>query len=468
MRFPIGLTLITAAVALAAVLVAGVLLVNPNRPLLKEAQLEPETISPNADGVDDVTEVTYTLTRNAFVSIILTHNTDGTQYVFRDHERRTADTYRVLFSGVVGGYTLPGETVEGEVLRRLIPNGEYTWTFNAVAQDDGETAEITGTLIVVDGDAPLPEMTSFEVVPDVFTPNQDGVQDRVMINVYLTKPADLTVYLLDENNRQLPIAPRDECREAGEAGRHCFDYEGGVDIGADPPPDGTYTVVARAQDATGQVVERKASLTIRDGGKPRAEIVGQPTGADVVFVTIPYDDRYYAGIDTPGDLIPPPDTPESRSLLPITIPIGDLLVFKLTVYNYGPTPIRTSGPWPGTVYQQAQMAASLGAHEQSGVWRVGIQCETSAQSYPWRWAIGTPDDLFTETDPRNGNTYYYLAPGQKAEVWGAVRMTDLVITRNPQACWAGLIHEDVEVSLQNTNVGRREVELADLGASADN
>ena len=47
-------------------------------------------------------------------------------------------------------------------------------------------------------------------------------------------------------------------------------------------------------------------------------------------------------------------------------------------------------------------------------------------------------------------------------------MTELVETRNPQACWAGLIHEDVEISLQNSNVGRREVELADLTSSEDN
>jgi hypothetical protein len=36
--------------------------------------------------------------------------------------------------------------------------------------------------------------------------------------------------------------------------------------------------------------------------------------------------------------------------------------------------------------------------------------------------------------------------------------------RNPQNCWAGLIHEDVEISIRNNNVGQREVELVDPSA----
>jgi hypothetical protein len=38
-------------------------------------------------------------------------------------------------------------------------------------------------------------------------------------------------------------------------------------------------------------------------------------------------------------------------------------------------------------------------------------------------------------------------------------MTELIEARNPQACWVGLIHEDVEVSIRNARVGAREVEL---------
>ena len=52
MRFPIGLTVIAAALTLAIMLVVGTLLINPDRPLLPNAQFSLEMISPNADGVD--------------------------------------------------------------------------------------------------------------------------------------------------------------------------------------------------------------------------------------------------------------------------------------------------------------------------------------------------------------------------------------------------------------------------------
>jgi hypothetical protein len=461
MRFPIWLTLIAAVITLGLVLGVGQMLIWPERPLIASAGFSLETISPNADGIDDVTEFAYEITRNASVTVALEHP-DGEQYYFRQDERRTAGEYQVLFSGVVDGYTLPGEDIGGEVLRRLIPDGEYTWRLRAVAQDDGEIAEVTGALSVVDADADLPEMIEFTVGPSEFSPNQDGVNDRVFINVVLTKDAGLTVYLVDEDGQRSYVARREEGRQAGEAGRHVFDYDGGVDIGADPPPDGDYTVVALARDDVGQEIRRTASLTIVDGGKPRAEIRGQPTGPTVVFVPQPYEERFFSSLDTGlGDLIEPPQGPETLRVGAVTVPLGDLLVFRLTVYNYGAAPIRTSGPPPGTVYEQTQRAASLGEYEQAGVWRVGIECETSELSYPWRWAIGTEDDLYTVIDPATGNEFSYLPPGAQSVVWGAVRLTEIRPTRNPQLCFAGLIHEQVEISLQNSFVDPREITIAD-------
>ncbi len=457
---PIWLTLLAAVVALLVVLVIGSVLIQPPRSLLVGAGFSPETISPNADGIDDVTQFDYEISEAARVSLAF-ESEKGEVYFFRESEPRAAGEYSVLFSGVVDGFSLPDDEVFGEILRRLIPNGVYSWHFTVEAQDSGETAFASGTLVIENGDSPLPEMAEFTVSPEVFTPNQDGIADRVMINIFTTKDAELDVYLVNAEGERLPIARREEGRLDGEAGRHIYDYEGGVDIGADPPPDGSYMVVAEARDTEGQITQRRAELTIINGGKPRAEIIGQPTGATVVFDVYEYSDET-------ADFVAPPDDPESVNFLPITMPLDDILVFKLTIENYGVAPIRTSGPPPGTVYEQTELSSSFGEYEQSGVWRVGIQCETSEESYPWRWAIGTDDDLYTETDPTTGNSYSYLAPGERAVVWGGIRMTELIPTANPQACWAGLIHEDVEITLQNNNVGRREIELADLTGSTDN
>ncbi|MBZ0295155.1 MAG: hypothetical protein K8L99_21500 [Anaerolineae bacterium] len=457
MRIPVWLVVVAAVFGALLILVVGQIVLQPDLPLITEAAFTPDVITPNADGQDDITTFRYTLTRNANVSLRF-EGEDGSVYLFRQDQPRIPDDYQVDFSGVVDGYLLPGEEIQGEVLRRLMPNGTYTWRLVAVDGQSEKTEERSGTLVIADGDLPLPEITAFTVAPDVFTPNQDGISDHTEVNAYLEKAADLSVFLVDDEGQRIFITPRQEGRKPGEAGRHGFDYDGGVSLGADPPSDGTYTVVARAQDAEGQVIQRTASLTIRDGGKPRAEIVPQSVGADVLFMVQPYDEQFHTEAEHPSDLMPLPEGSGDANLTSLTVPLGDMLVFKLTVENYSDIPIRTSGPPPGTVYDQTQRAATLDAFDESGAWRVGVDCTTAESDYPWRWAIGTAEDLVEELDPVSGNTYYYLPAGKRAVIWGGIRMTELE-ARNPQNCWAGLIHEDV--SVVNQNVGNREIELVD-------
>jgi hypothetical protein len=94
----------------------------------------------------------------------------------------------------------------------------------------------------------------------------------------------------------------------------------------------------------------------------------------------------------------------------------------------------------------------------SGVWFVGIQCDTSETSFPYRWAIGTPEQLSRVNDD-TGQSLYYLLPGQRATVWGAVQMSKLVRSRNPTECYAALIHEDKEIPPLQSRVGPIKVEL---------
>ena len=106
-----------------------------------------------------------------------------------------------------------------------------------LAQDvaSGAGDERSGTFTVHDADSPLPQLSTFSVWPDVFTPNQDGISDRTEINAFLDKGARLQVWLVGKDGQRIYVAPRKEGRKPGEPGRHIFDYEGGVDLGADPP-----------------------------------------------------------------------------------------------------------------------------------------------------------------------------------------------------------------------------------------
>jgi hypothetical protein len=383
--------------------------------LLTNVSFDRDRITPNADGDTDVLKITYTLNRSADVSIIF-EDEIGNRYTFRDHARRGPSVekpYEVLFSGVVDGYTLPGEAFDQfDVENRVLQDGDYVWTVEA-RDEAGHIERVEGSLIITDADSALPELRNFSVSPPLFTPNRDGISDRAKINVALSKDdTSLAVYLLDEAGTRYPVE-RDEqtlARE-GQAGLYAFDYDAGVDDGAQPPPDGTYTVYAEAQDAVGQRTLAQTTLTIQDGGVPMAYIFN----GEVEW--------------------------SSKS-----VPLGETLFFTLTVDNDGPAPIRTSGPPPGTVYANDQNYATLGEYIQSGVFRVGMHCENATTNYPWRWAVGNDSVL----ERRDG--HLYLPPFTRAVVTGGVRFVDVVGARNPQYCWAGLIHEDVQISPVNDRV----------------
>jgi len=384
-------------------------------PLLTKVSFDRDRITPNADGSSDVLKVTYNLNRSAEVSIKF-EDAEGNRYTFRDHARRGPSVdkpYQVLFSGVVDGYTLPGESFDAfNVEKRVLQNGDYTWMVEAT-EETGHTEQVTGSLIIADADAALPELKNFSVSPNPFTPNRDGITDRAKINVFLSKDnTSLSVYLLDEDGTRYPVE-RDEQTLArqGKRGLYAFDYDAGGDDGAQPPPDGSYVVYAEAEDAVGQRTVATTTLTIQEGGVPMAYIFN----GEVEW--------------------------SSKS-----VPLGETLTFTLTVENDSPAPIRTSGPAPGTVYQSDQNYASLGEYIQAGAFRIGIHCENATTNYPWRWAVGDASVL----EERDG--YRYLPPFTRAVVTGGIRFVDVAGARNPQYCWAGLIHEDVEISAVNDRV----------------
>lgn len=390
------------------------------RPLLRDVSFSTDCITPNADGDTDALRISYGLSRAAYLSIYLV-GADGTRYYFRNHVYHGPSfehPYQVLFSGVVEGYTLPGEQFEGfTVEKRVLQDGVYTWVVEATDMQ-GNTEQITGTLTIAEADTTLPELRGFSVYPPVFSPNRDGIADRATINVALTKDVEeLTVYLTGPDGRRYHVAENEKGTPLNAAGWHEFDYDAGVDMGADPPPDGVYTVTMRARDAVGQWTQAVGMLTIENGGLPRAYILN--------------GEVEWSGGDGPE----------------VSVPLGGVLAFTLTVENDSVVPIRTSGPPPGTIYDSDQNYATLGEYIQSGAFRVGIHCENSPIDHPWRWAVGGPDDLQEDAEG-----HLYLPPGGRAVVTGGIRFVDVIEARNPQYCYASLIHEDVEISMVNYRV----------------
>lgn len=412
---PILAAIVSVVLVLAAVAV-GWRLVNGDNSLLRDVTVSEAQITPNADGDQDATQISYEISRNATVSISF-ENEAGAQFFFRREKQRGAGDYQVLFSGVVDGYLLPDENVEGEVLTRLLQDGAYTWTVTAV-DDNGVTEQAQGAIDIVDADPVLPLIRNLTVWPlsRVFTPNRDGIDDRVQPQFWLEKDVDeVRVYLVTPDGIEVPISELERDTPADEMGYHVYDYAGGVDEGATPPDDGTYPLVVEARDEEGQRVRVEDELTIQFGGVPRADVYPPPAGDTVAWSAT-------------------------------AVSLCETVTFTLTVRNYGQTPIRTSGPAPGLTYDSNWNYNTVGWPTESGVFRVGIGFENELSNYPYRWALGSLDDLEKIGD------HYYLMPGARTVITGSIRVVDEFGVRNPQPMWAGLIHEDVEISEFNNRV----------------
>ncbi len=120
-------------------------------PLIENLVVAPATISPNADAIDDVAEITYQLPTTATVDIVLTAPDGVTTYPFV-----TAATERPELQKHVWN----GRTVDGT----LLPDGVYTFTIRA--QDRfGNLVEQRGAITVAGGGQPEATITYSYMAP---------------------------------------------------------------------------------------------------------------------------------------------------------------------------------------------------------------------------------------------------------------------------------------------------------------
>ena len=394
------------------------------RPLLTDVEVWPSIISPNADGQDDVARIAYQIGRNADVSIYFVDEA-GERHYFRLERRRSPKRggYQVYWGGTVQeSLLLDNDAGLQLVENHVLADGTYTWVIEAV-DDRGNEAKVEGTITLQDGDNLLPELRNFTVMPQEFRPNQDGLRDDwVSISYYLAKDAErIQVYLIDplQPGRKVPIEERERVIDPGERGFHEYRYEGGVDLGAEPPSDGTYFIFGEAEDKVGNRVVVSSTLTIAEGGKPRAGVAE-------------------GEIDWVHEM--------ERT---VSVPLGGSLCYTATVVNEGAVPIRTSGPWPGQEYHFSEnyntLAVNLGDDtffHQAGVWRFGINFQSAGLDAPYRWAVGRQEDL--ERRVINGVEQWYLLPGERGLVHGCITY-DEVPPLESDLWWGALIHQDVAV-----------------------
>ncbi|NIV29391.1 MAG: hypothetical protein GWN58_07750, partial [Anaerolineae bacterium] len=162
-------------VGLLALLLLGLVLGGCHlRPLLYDVSVQPDVISPDADGTDDATNIEYKLSRNAAVSIYF-ENESGERFYFRKERPRSAGDYRVQWGGTVNQrWLLDNEFGQQTVESWVLPDGTYTWVIEATGED-GESVSQQGQITLSGGDETVPELRKFTVTLPEFTPNQDGL-----------------------------------------------------------------------------------------------------------------------------------------------------------------------------------------------------------------------------------------------------------------------------------------------------
>ncbi len=369
--------------------------------LVQSLTVEPNTISPRAGSQNAVTKIVYAVGRTATVTVYLL-DLQNSKHVLRENLERTPGAYEIAFGGVVSD--------------RMLPEGKYDVVVEA-KDADGESQTLKQSLSIVNPETTLPELQNFTVAPGVFTPNRDGIDDRVTIRYYLPKPAKVRVLLTDAARRnEYPIEEKKVTHVTDEdgwlqPGSHEYDYDGGIDRDAPPPENGSYTVIAISQDKVGNVVREERPLIIKDGGVPRATIIG--AGAEFA---------------------------------PKVVQLGELLYFTATVKNIGTVPIRTKGPEPGTNYTTGENFNTKGkcCYEEPGVWRIAVDFEgnSSGRLYPYRWQLGKTNEL--KPVEYLGQTLYYLMPNQAVMITGTIRIIDKPPLVNPHY-WLGLYQEQVRI-----------------------
>lgn len=390
-------------------LVATVAACAPSADLLGNVKVSPTHISPNGDARDDVAVISYRIGQAESRLSVTLIDSAGVVHPFRLREPRSAGEYQAKFSGVVQS-ALALTPFYTATQAGVLPDGVYRVLVEAEGKN-GQKASSETPLTIEGGDASPPGFADFSIFTPsfderlradrgekiLFTPNRDGVGDRVAVSYWLSKEATVEVYLIrtdDAKATKYPISPVAKLKP----GRHNHDYEGGVDLGNTPPPDGDYLVVGEAIDAIGNHAVTSRPLTIADGGVPLAQII-------------------------------------SASISPTSVPVGGLLRIDVVVENVGTVAIRSQGPYSGTVYTTEENYNTKGFYDNPGVFRVGADFEgNSGAAYPFRWGF-------------HGDK---LAPGERQTVTGYVKIAGRT-SKQSIYFWVGLQHEQVRVINDKAN-----------------
>ncbi|MEI7760891.1 MAG: N-acetylmuramoyl-L-alanine amidase, partial [Thermoleophilia bacterium] len=209
---------------------------------LRDLAADPETISPNDDGVADAATVTYETTAVATVTATLLDAT--------------------------------GAEVAEIVPPTRLPAGKHTFAFDGLGQPDGVYGIVVrGTDargFVVEEQIEITIIRTLgpsSVAPSVFTPNGDGKGDVLRMTFLLTTAAAVRLRILHEGVWVATLFNGPLL-----AGKQTITWDGTKRLGT--APDGDYTAVVEVTDAIGTITV--ALPFLRDATPPGMRLFSRP------------------------------------------------------------------------------------------------------------------------------------------------------------------------------------------------
>ena len=361
--------------------------------LLGEVTLSTELFTP-AEGDQPLT-IGYRIGRDATVDIDLLDPSGG-RYDLRQAQFRPADPdpYVLRFDG-----TAP--TDDPEILRRMLPPGDYQLIVAAQAAD-GQRAEQRLGLRIAGQELPLPTIENLSVLPNAISPNADAIDDIAEFTYRLPVTATVDITVTAPDGEVVPIVTREE--EGPFEQHHVWN---GKRPNGSLLPAGVYTYTVRAEDRYGNLVQQQGSISLAQVGQPEARIV-------------------------------------SAYIAPQQVMLGSVITVTVRVRNTGDVPIRTYGPPSGFQYSTDEVFSSVeeGRYtaQAGGFWRVGVDWDANsgggALRYPFRWAL-------SERPPEQWSTpgvEDFLQPGEEVEIVGQIQ---ILRRETKMGFYVGLIQDGV-------------------------
>lgn len=215
--------------------------------ILKSGYASPNPFTPDGDGVQDATAISFLLAQNAKVSVDILNYRGVVRNLLAD-ELKDEGLQQPVWTGTNN---------HGQVL----PRGTYKFIVRAVT-DSGATQDRTGTVTL---SIPLLQVTTPWVSTNPFSPNGDGASDTTAFVYHLNRPAQVTIEVL---NWLGPI--RTVVYETSRAPGKNMEGWTGTDLLGHPLANGTYSYKIRAKTG-GEVAEAVGTLTVQGvvGGGPR-------------------------------------------------------------------------------------------------------------------------------------------------------------------------------------------------------